>query len=243
MDKVPLTSDVPSNTIVDNKDSKTITIKTSSHEKTYYTVVLSCCADGTKLPPMIILKRKTVPKDEISQGIVLHVQDKSWMDENGMKLWLEKVWAKHPGGLLEKPSGLVCDQFKSHVTEATKREVKELNLQLAIIPRGLTSQLQPLDVFINKPFKVTVHEEWTKWVSEPNRDLTPTGQMKRLTIMQVCDWVKTSWQSVKEEIVMKSFKKYSISNAFDGTEDDLLFEDIENENLDYSAKSESENEV
>jgi hypothetical protein len=150
MDEVPLTFDVPSNRTVDNKGSKTIAIKTSGHGKSHYTVVLSCCADGTKLPPLIILKRKTVPKDKIPQGIVLHVQEKGWMDENGMKLWLEKVWAKRPGGLLKKPSLLVCGQFKSHVTEATKRKVKDLNSHLAIIPGGLGSQVQPLDVSINE---------------------------------------------------------------------------------------------
>jgi hypothetical protein len=82
-----------------------------------------------------------------------------------------------------------------------------------------------------------------KWMSAPNHDLTPTGRMKRPTITQVCDWVKTSWQSVKEEILVESFKKCGISNAFDGTEDDVLFEDSEIENSDYSTMSESENEV
>jgi hypothetical protein len=36
--------------------------------------------------------------------------------------------------------------------------------------------------------------------------------------------VKTSWESGKQEIVVKSFKKCGISNALDGTEDDVLFE-------------------
>ena len=39
-----------------------------------------------------------------------------WTDGEGMKLWLQKVWSKRPGGLLKKPSLLVCDQFKAHVT-------------------------------------------------------------------------------------------------------------------------------
>jgi hypothetical protein len=59
----------------------------------------------------------------------------------------------------EKSVQLVCDQFKSHVTKATMRRVKDLNMQLAVIPEGLTCQLQPLDLSINKSFNVFVHEE------------------------------------------------------------------------------------
>ena len=58
MDEVPLTFDVPSNKTVDVKGAKTITMKTLGCDKTHYMVVLSCCADGTKLPPMLISKKK-----------------------------------------------------------------------------------------------------------------------------------------------------------------------------------------
>ena len=95
-------------------------IKTSGNEKMPYTVVLVCCADGTKLPPLLIFKRKTLPKDVIPHGIYVLFHSKRRMDGEGMKLWLEKVWSKHPGGLLKKPSLLLCDQFKAHVTESKK---------------------------------------------------------------------------------------------------------------------------
>ena len=61
MDEVPLTFDVPSNKTVDVKGAKTIMMKTSGNEKIHYTVVLACCADGTKLPPSLIFKRKMLP--------------------------------------------------------------------------------------------------------------------------------------------------------------------------------------
>jgi len=76
-----------------------------------------------------------------------------------MKLLLEKVWFKYPGDLLKKPSLLVCDQFKAHVRESTKSFVAKLKMHLAVIPGGLTSQLQPLDVSVNKPFKGFMHEK------------------------------------------------------------------------------------
>ena len=64
-----MTFDVPSNKTVDVKGAETTMIRTSGNEKTRYTVVLACCADGTKLPPLLILKRKTLPKDVIPHGI------------------------------------------------------------------------------------------------------------------------------------------------------------------------------
>ena len=99
-----MTFDVPSNKMVDVKGAKTIMIMTSGNEKTLYTVVVTCCADGTKLPTLLIFKRKVLPKDVIPHGIYIHVHSNGWMDGEGMKLWLEKVWSKSPGGLLKKPS-------------------------------------------------------------------------------------------------------------------------------------------
>ena len=60
MNEIPLTVDVPSNKTVDVKGARTIMIKTSGNEKTRYTVVLACCADGTKLPPLLIFKKNVV---------------------------------------------------------------------------------------------------------------------------------------------------------------------------------------
>jgi len=147
---------------MDVKGAKTSMIKTAGNEKMRYTVVLVCCAGGTKLPPLLIFKRKMQPKDVIPRGIYVHVRSEGWMDGEGMKLWLEKVWSKRPGGLLKIPSLLVCYQFKAHVTKSTKRLATNLKTHLAVIPGGLTSQLQPLDVPVNKPFKGIVHEEWVK---------------------------------------------------------------------------------
>ena len=103
-----------------------------------------------------------LPKDVIPHGMYIRVHSNGWMVGEGMKLWLEKVWSKHPGGLLKKQFLLVCDQFKGHVTESTKKLATKLKTHLAVIPDGLTSQLQPLDVSV-KLFKGFMREEWAKW--------------------------------------------------------------------------------
>jgi hypothetical protein len=48
---------------------------------------------------------------------------------------------------------------------------------------------------------------------------------------------KTLWESVKQEIIVKSFKQCGISIALDGTEDDVLFE--ESESSDNNSVSDS----
>ena len=65
MDEVPLTFNVPSNKTVDSKGAKSIIVKTCGHEKTHYTVVLSCCADGTKCHLFLFLK-KDIPQGKTS---------------------------------------------------------------------------------------------------------------------------------------------------------------------------------
>jgi len=111
-----------------------------------------------------------------------------------MKLWLEKVWSKSPGSLLKKPSLLVLDQFKAHVTESTKGFATNLKMHLAVIPGRFTSQLQPLDFSVNKLFKGFMHEEWEKWTEAPTHHVTWAGRVKQPSISNVCEWVKNSWQ-------------------------------------------------
>ena len=61
MDETPMCFDMPSNKTLNQKDDKTGLIKTTGHEKNF-AVVLSCTADGVKLPPKAIFKRNPLPQ-------------------------------------------------------------------------------------------------------------------------------------------------------------------------------------
>ena len=60
MDETPLTFDLPANRTVDTRGTKTVMVKTSGHEKLHFTCVLSVTADGGKLPPLVVFKRKKI---------------------------------------------------------------------------------------------------------------------------------------------------------------------------------------
>ena len=94
---------------------------------------------------------------------------------------------------------------------------------MAIIPGGLTSVIQPLDVCINKLFKDRLREKWQLWMSHGDFELTKDGNLKKPQYNLICKWILKVWKDIPSEMIIKSFKKCGISNALDGTEDDLLY--------------------
>jgi hypothetical protein len=57
------TFDIPYSSTVDRKGEKTITMKTTGNDKNRFTVMLAVTADGQKLTPYVVFKRKTMPKE------------------------------------------------------------------------------------------------------------------------------------------------------------------------------------
>ena len=178
MDETLLTFDMPPNRTINNTGKKTIKIRTIGNEKNLVTVVLACCGDGSKLRPMVIFKRKTVPKINNHHGVVVLAQQKGWMDSEQMKVWVEKAWRRWQGGLGRRKSVLVYDAFEAHVTDTVKAAFKQETTDFTVIWGGLTSILQPLDVSLNKPFKDGVRKRWMQWMADGIHEFTATGRQK-----------------------------------------------------------------
>ena len=122
---------------------------------------------------------------------------------------------------------LVWDSFSAHLTDTVKQQLRENKTATTVIPGGLTSLVQPLDVCLNKPFKARLREKWMTWMMSGEKTFTPGGQLQAASLVTVCQWVKESWQELSKEMVECSFRKCGISNALDGTEDDLVWEEEE----------------
>uniref|UniRef100_A0A8C5MVE4 HTH CENPB-type domain-containing protein n=1 Tax=Leptobrachium leishanense TaxID=445787 RepID=A0A8C5MVE4_9ANUR len=226
MDETPMTFDLPSNKTVASLGEKTIFLRTTGNEKNHFTVVLSCLANGTKLRPVIIFKRKTLPKKvKFPPRITVRTHGKGWMDEDGTKKWIEEIWNGRPGAALKKkPSLLVWDMFRAHTSDDIKQLAKSSQVTLAVIPGGLTSVLQPLDVCLNKPFKDRVRKMWHEWMSSGQAQLTKVGNLQKPEIELIAKCVRDALEEIPEEMVQRAFKKCGISNAMDGSEDSALYE-------------------
>ena len=109
MDETPMFFDLPGTSTVHAIGEKTVSIKTTGHDKTHFTVILACLADGTKLKPAVVFKRKTMPKEKFPPGICVYVQEKGWVDESILQKWINDFWFRRPGALLTRKSLLVWD--------------------------------------------------------------------------------------------------------------------------------------
>jgi glycerol-3-phosphate responsive antiterminator len=71
-------------------------------------------------------------------------------------------------------------------------------VQQIFIPVAITEEMQPLDVGLNRPFKVYYREGYHRWQQE-NSDVTKKGRQVFI------DLVSKAWEKVSMEYVKKSF--------------------------------------
>lgn len=100
---------------------------------------------GTKLPPYLVFKRKTMPLETFPKGVVVRVNKKGYMTDDTVVECYCFVWLLRRGASLKDhiPNLLVLDSFRIHLTAKVKAELRKEHTDMLVIPGGLTGQLQP----------------------------------------------------------------------------------------------------
>lgn len=81
VDEVPVPFDVVHGRTVDTMGVDSVRIDTTGHEKSNFTVVLSVTSSGEKLKPLIIFKKKLIPKEPFPPNVIIKANDKGWMNQ------------------------------------------------------------------------------------------------------------------------------------------------------------------
>jgi hypothetical protein len=108
--------EMPLDTMVHKKGDKNVTVRTGGNEKQWCPVMLCITVDSRKLPPYIVLTRKTLPKVNV-KGVIIQAQESGWMDQALELDWINHVWQKCPGDLLNLRSMLSLDSFYGYTTQ------------------------------------------------------------------------------------------------------------------------------
>ena len=171
---------------------------------------------------MVIFKRKTAIKEKMPPGIVVSNNEKGWMDQAQMLHWIDACYRRRPDGFFKtRKSILVMDSMRAHITDTSKEAIRANNSLPAVIPGGLTKLLQPLDISVNRGFKLVLRELWEEWMTAGEHSFTKTGRMRRATYADVCQWVVTAWQRVPPTNIINGFRKAEIVPALPEDETDM----------------------
>ncbi|KAJ4439521.1 hypothetical protein ANN_07645 [Periplaneta americana] len=99
---------------------------------------------------------------------------------------------------------LVLDAFKGHLTLEVKKKITALKTDLVVIPGGMTSKLQVLDVVVNKPFKDQLRKQFSDWLLEGGHAFTPSGKIKKPSVSLMCEWILSSWHTISPDSIIKA---------------------------------------
>lgn len=83
---------------------------------------------------------------------------------------------------------------------------------LSVIPGGCTRLCQPADVSWNAPFKAAFREFYSQWINEPAVALTPAGNRRAISKLELVRFVKDAWQRVSKDVISNSFRVCGITS-------------------------------
>ena len=117
---------------------------------------MSVClaGDGTKMK----LESKAL-HEEFRNQCSIASSGNGWMNEEVTLRWINEVIGKFSF----KKRLLPWDTYKCHMTDAVKKQLHDITVELVLVPSGCTKYIQAPDVSWNKPFKAHVTEQYDDW--------------------------------------------------------------------------------
>ena len=217
-DETPCWFDMVGKMTIDVKGTRSIDLITTGHDKTRFTVLLTIAANGYCLPAYVVFRGlKKVPNCAVPENVIVNVNESGSMDRRLMVDYLRQVVFRYLQG---RSGALVMDSFRAHFVDEVVEYMEDINLKAKAITPGYTSDLQPLDVVINKPFKNYMEDEWKVFISEPTTeaDFTKGGNRKKPSYERILNMVGNSVkrlndnpEMIKKVRIVKDFASYFLS--------------------------------
>jgi len=146
-------------------------ITTTNSERQRLTLLLGVTATGAIIPRLVVLKGKKVPReleDLENNNLVITSSQNAWITEEGFLIWINRIWRPYSSQF--KRTLLVLDKFKVHQMASVTAELKKCNTDIVYIPSGMTSYLQPCDIYVNKPLKDQIRHRWHSYMVEQHKE-------------------------------------------------------------------------
>ena len=176
-DQTPIFFDMSSGRTLSASGERTVNGRTSSSSTLRVTVSVTVTASGILLKPLIVLNGKPVARIEtrefptFPQDNFYACQDRAWMDERVMQLWVRLVLKPY---VEEAPPGvqslILLDSYCCHMMASVVNVINDLGVQIETIPGGCTGLCQPIDIGIGKALKSRARHLWEEWMIDEGVD-------------------------------------------------------------------------
>ena len=117
---------------------------------------------------------------------------------------------------------LAWDTYECHMTDAVKKQLHDITVELVVVPGGGTKYIQAPDVSWKQPFKAHVTEQYDDWLANGIYEYTAGGNMRPAPRHKVPEWILNSWKSMPVKLITKSFRPYALRLTNDGQEDNQI---------------------
>jgi len=218
--------------------AKTVWVKESRSgwDKRQASLVLCVFADGIpRIPPIIIFHgtgaRLGAEKLRYHSGFLIEYNATAYMNDSLFERYITNHVVPVLGG---PPTLFTLDLMGSHKTPAVLKLLRNNNITPSLIPAGCTSQVQPLDVSINKRFKELMRdltdEKICELESAADFEKWTIGDQRVMTTYCVGE-VDAQFHAEKARVIVSSFRKLGLSLPIDRSWDHELdikrFENLE----------------
>lgn len=130
-----------------------------------YTVHIQMCASGklSRKLPVVLYEPTDMPQRAIDQSpnylnLEIYWSKSGLMGSEIAKLWMKDVFLKN----VEHNSVLIIDSWTGYKKMLEMPQISAKKLEIVVLPPGSTSELQPADVYFNRPFKHFIRKLFCK---------------------------------------------------------------------------------
>jgi hypothetical protein len=171
----------------------TVRVRVKGNLKAAVSAVCTVTYAGGKLPVLYVLKGRTQKTRESLRPHVplsrVTLSDSGWMNEVVMIKYIR--WLRFAMG--DDACALVVDTFPGHVTARARWQFARSGIELISVPRGMTGELQPLDVSCFGPLKKISEKLW-------DRDMTENPEL-RWSHREGARLLEEAWPQLKSSTI------------------------------------------
>jgi len=158
--------------------------------------------------PLVVIKSagKVPIFDKIGDIYICKNPKTSMMNSELVSKWLEILFPSEDTPDTPKRL-LIMDSFRGHLTDQVKQTCDSLNIIRAIIPGGLTSELQPLDKTVNRSFKSHLRN-FLKREMNSITNHSPTTNISQWNRQLMIQDVSQVWSLISPQTVINGFQSF-----------------------------------